>query len=392
MVDGFVNAVGETLTKVRDLYGRDVPIGPSAEPSGRSPGQSSWTGGASEREQGAVRALDDRRTNLIGADKGLDGWARDVANDSANGRSSANQLIRSYDATTRALGPAARNNLAARVALIQALTSHVDSAGNLVAGSAAGIPSRQQLLAALAAEYGVTLPRRGPGEGRPRGRRPRRGRAPRGGPMGQGMGGGGMGGASPKFGGMGSGGLGSMPDVGSLMRGAGGGGRGPGGLGGGASGAGLGPAPIGGPASLAGVDPRQMENAKWIVAEAQRRHLSPRAAKIAVATALQESGLLVLANTGVPSSMSLPHQGTGHDHDSVGLFQQRQSWGATRDLMNPSASAGKFYDELVKVSGWQSMPLTRAAQRVQRSAFPGAYAKHEGKASAIVDAIWGSAA
>ncbi|MDM2402052.1 hypothetical protein PP613_23240 [Mycobacteroides abscessus] len=390
-MDGFVNAVGETLTKVRDLYGRDVPIAPSTEPSGRSSGQSSWSGAASEREQGAVRALDDRRTNLIGADRSLDGWTRDAANDSANGRSSANQLIRSYDSTTRALGPAARNNLAARVALIQALTSQVDSASSLVAGSAAGIPSRQQLLAALAAEYGVTLDRRGgPGQGRPRGRRPRRGRGPRGGPMGQGMGAGGMGMSQPKLGGMGSG-LGSMPDMGSLLRGGGVGGRGHAG-GGPASGGGLGPAPIGGPASLAGVDPRQMENAKWIVAEAKRRHLSPRAAKIAVATSLQESGLLVLANTGVPSSMALPHQGTGHDHDSVGLFQQRQSWGATRDLMNPSASAGKFYDELVKVRGWQSMPLTQAAQRVQRSAFPGAYAKHEGKASAIVDAIWGAAA
>ncbi|SLE84347.1 Uncharacterised protein [Mycobacteroides abscessus subsp. massiliense] len=388
-MDGFVNAVGETLTKVRDLYGRDVPITPSVEPSPRSPGQTGWSGSASEREQGAVRALDDRRNNLIGADKGLDNWARDLANDSAAGRSSANQLIRSYDATTRALGPYARDNLAARAALIQALTAHVDSAGNLVAGSAANIPARQQMLAALAAEYGIDLDRRPAGPRRPR-RRPRGGRrSGRGMGGGMGAGGAGMGGALPKLGG-GSGGGFSMPDMGSL-------GRRPGGLGAGGgsaagSGAGLGPAPIGGPASLGNIKPDQMQNAKWIIAEAQRRHLSPRAAKIAIATALQESGLRVLANPGVPESMRLPNQGTGHDHDSVGLFQQRQSWGATRDLMNPSASAGKFYDQLVRVAGWQSMPLTQAAQRVQRSAFPSAYAKHEPTASAIVDAVWGAAA
>lgn len=388
-MDGFVNAVGETLTKVRDLYGRDVPITPSVEPGARSPGASGWTGAASEREQGAVRALDDRRTNLIGADKSLDGWARDVANDSANGRSSANNLIRSYDATRRALGPYARDNLAARAALIQALTSNVDSAGKLVAGSAASIPARQQALIALAAEYGIDLERREPGPRRPR-RAPRSAR--RGGPSmagGMGAGGGGMGGGPPKLG-SGTGGGFSMPDMGSL-------GRRSGGLGGGhgsASGseAGLGPAPVGGPASLGNIKPDQMQNAKWIIAEAQRRHLGKRAAKIAVATSLQEAGLRVLANPGVPESMRLPNQGTGHDHDSVGLFQQRQSWGSTRDLMNPSASAGKFYDELVKVRGWQDMPLTQAAQRVQRSAFPSAYAKHEGTASAIVDAVWAAAA
>jgi endonuclease/exonuclease/phosphatase family metal-dependent hydrolase len=48
-----------------------------------------------------------------------------------------------------------------------------------------------------------------------------------------------------------------------------------------------------------------------------------------------------------------------------------------RDLMNPTAAAGKFYDALGRVPGWASMPVTVAAQRVQRSAFPGAYADDE---------------
>ncbi|SLF51651.1 Uncharacterised protein [Mycobacteroides abscessus subsp. abscessus] len=77
------------------------------------------------------------------------------------------------------------------------------------------------------------------------------------------------------------------------------------------------------------------------------------------------------------------NDGVGKDHDSVGPFQQRQSWGATADLMNPTTSAGKFYDQLVKVNGWESMSVARAAQSVQRSAFPDAYAKYEDQALAI---------
>ncbi|MEX3742790.1 hypothetical protein ABFW12_31570, partial [Mycolicibacterium porcinum] len=144
-----------------------------------------------------------------------------------------------------------------------------------------------------------------------------------------------------------------------------------------------------GPASIAGLDPHQVMVAKATVAEAMRRHLPLKAAVIAVATEMQESNMRVLANPNVPESMRLPHVGTGRDHDSVGPFQQRQSWGATADLMNPATSAGKFYDKLVRIPNWESLPVTVAAQRVQVSAFPSAYAKHEGKAAAVVRAIVG---
>jgi hypothetical protein len=55
--------------------------------------------------------------------------------------------------------------------------------------------------------------------------------------------------------------------------------------------------------------------------------------------------------------------------------------------MDPAHSAGLFYDGLVRVSGWQSMGLAEAAQAVQRSAYPGAYRKHESRAAQIVAAI-----
>ena len=186
------------------------------------------------------------------------------------------------------------------------------------------------------------------------------------------------GGGSPMGGGM------SVPDLGGALRSRAGGPPPQGGPFGAGSG-GLLP----GPASIAGLDPHQVMVAKATVAEAMRRHLPLKAAVIAIATEKQESNMRVLANPNVPESMRLPHVGTGRDHDSVGPFQQRQSWGATADLMNPATSAGKFYDKLVRIPNWESLPVTVAAQRVQVSAFPSAYAKHEASAAAVVRAIAG---
>jgi hypothetical protein len=104
---------------------------------------------------------------------------------------------------------------------------------------------------------------------------------------------------------------------------------------------------------------------------------------------LQESQLKNLASTVIPESYSYTQEGEGSDHDSVGLFQQRPSsgWGRVKDLMNPEYSATAFYKVLVTVPGWDRMALTYAAQAVQVSAYPEAYAKHEGRAQQIVDAI-----
>jgi hypothetical protein len=110
---------------------------------------------------------------------------------------------------------------------------------------------------------------------------------------------------------------------------------------------------------------------------------------IAVATAMQESQLYNLASDVIPESLRYPHQGTGADHDSVGLFQQRSSvgWGPVRELMRPEYAATQFLAALRNVPGWQRMQLTYAAQAVQYSAFPEAYAKHEGRANAVVNAL-----
>ncbi len=122
-----------------------------------------------------------------------------------------------------------------------------------------------------------------------------------------------------------------------------------------------------------------LEQGRWatlIAAIAQRRGLPPRATTIAIATAFQESKL---------------HNISYGDRDSLGLFQQRpsQGWGTAAQVSNPQHAIGAFYDALVKVKDYQSMAITDAAQRVQRSAHPGAYAQHENYARALASALRG---
>ncbi|WP_139360970.1 hypothetical protein [Mycobacterium sp. D16R24] len=143
----------------------------------------------------------------------------------------------------------------------------------------------------------------------------------------------------------------------------------------------------GGPAVFEKLNERQMNVARAIINEGLRLGLSRQAIQIALMTALTESGLRSLANTAVPNSLAIPNDGVGHDHDSVGPFQQRQSWGATADLMNPTTSANKFYRELLKVSGWERMNMAAAAQAVQRSAFPDAYGKYQAQAARLYNVI-----
>ncbi|MEU2266329.1 heavy metal transporter [Streptomyces olindensis] len=125
--------------------------------------------------------------------------------------------------------------------------------------------------------------------------------------------------------------------------------------------------------------PEQAVNAATITAVGTARGLPERAVTIALATALQESSL-----------RNIDHG----DRDSLGLFQQRpsQGWGTPKEIMDPTYSAGEFYEHLVKVPGYTRLPLTVAAQRVQRSGFPQAYAKHEPDAALLAAALTGQSA
>ncbi len=125
------------------------------------------------------------------------------------------------------------------------------------------------------------------------------------------------------------------------------------------------------------LDVEQAENASLIAAVAMRRGLPARAVSIALATAYQESKLFNIDYG---------------DRDSVGLFQQRpsQGWGTVAELTDPVYATNAFYDALAKVDGYREMEITDAAQTVQRSGFPDAYADHEEDARALASALTGN--
>ncbi|MFI7213382.1 hypothetical protein [Micromonospora maritima] len=143
------------------------------------------------------------------------------------------------------------------------------------------------------------------------------------------------------------------------------------------------------PRPVAGLDQRQMDNARAIVDVGRDMKLPRRALVVAVATAMQESDLYNLASDVLPESFDYPHQGSGSDHDSIGLFQQRPSsgWGTVAEIMRPAYAARAFFTALAEVPGWEEMSVTAAAQAVQVSAFPDAYAKHEERAATVVAAL-----
>lgn len=119
----------------------------------------------------------------------------------------------------------------------------------------------------------------------------------------------------------------------------------------------------------------QTANAQTITAAAVSTGLPRRAAVLAVATAIVESGLL-----------NLNHW----DRDSVGLFQQRpsQGWGTIAEILNPTYAAAQFYRHLTAVAGWQVMAPGQPEQAVQRSANPNAYAPQEAPAADLVGKFW----
>ncbi|WP_244454322.1 hypothetical protein, partial [Micromonospora echinofusca] len=125
----------------------------------------------------------------------------------------------------------------------------------------------------------------------------------------------------------------------------------------------------------------QKANAKAIVEATKKAGMDERAAVVAIATALQESKL-----------ENLGHLGDRNDHDSQGLFQQRPSsgWGTVEQITDPAYSTTAFLKGLKNVNGWQDMPLTYAAQAVQVSAFPEAYAQWETQAADLVTEHWNS--
>ncbi|KGM09622.1 hypothetical protein [Cellulomonas bogoriensis] len=123
----------------------------------------------------------------------------------------------------------------------------------------------------------------------------------------------------------------------------------------------------------------QAETAALIAARARQLDLPARAVTIGLATGLQESKLRNIDYG---------------DRDSVGIFQQRpsQGWGTVEQIMDPVYSTDAFYEGLSRVDGYIEMDVTVAAQAVQRSGFPDAYAKHEARSRAWASGLTGYSA
>ena len=150
----------------------------------------------------------------------------------------------------------------------------------------------------------------------------------------------------------------------------------------------------GGPGVL-GLSTNQVANAAAIVGAGKGMGATETDIVVALATASQESRFLDYANDGtdprlepeqkdVVRSLALPHDAVGRDHGSVGQFQQQYPWwGSLEELMTPAIAAQKFFAKLLALPGRESMPVTVAAQTVQQSGAPSAYADDEGIARTL---------
>ncbi|MEV0705807.1 M23 family metallopeptidase [Saccharopolyspora sp. NPDC050389] len=128
--------------------------------------------------------------------------------------------------------------------------------------------------------------------------------------------------------------------------------------------------------TVPGYSPDQIANATTIITVGKQLNVPEHGLIIALVTAIQESRL-----------RNLDHG----DRDSLGLFQQRpsQGWGTPAHILNPTYAATQFYRHLLAIPNWPAISLNDAAQAVQRSGFPNAYARHEPAARQLLTALAG---
>ncbi|HET7522599.1 MAG TPA: hypothetical protein VFJ79_00485, partial [Acidimicrobiales bacterium] len=66
-----------------------------------------------------------------------------------------------------------------------------------------------------------------------------------------------------------------------------------------------------------------------------------------------------------------------------------QGWGTPAEILDPEYAVSAFYGRLVRVPGWATMAVTDAAQAVQQSGSPAAYAQWERQARTVAIALTG---
>lgn len=118
--------------------------------------------------------------------------------------------------------------------------------------------------------------------------------------------------------------------------------------------------------------------ARVVIETVRRNGLNDRAAAIAIATVIVES------------SMANLDGGMG---DSVGLFQQRASWGSFEQRTDPVWATGKFLEVMRRFypdGSWNTAAIGDVAAAVQRPAakYRHRYGVEAGDAVKIVNELW----
>jgi FG-GAP-like repeat len=117
--------------------------------------------------------------------------------------------------------------------------------------------------------------------------------------------------------------------------------------------------------------------ARMVVQAVRARGLHPRAAVIAITTIIVETHV---QNISVEV-----------DHDSLGLFQQRASWGTREQRLDATWATNAFVNKMLSLypdGSWMNTEIGVVCQRVQVSAYPDRYQPQAGDAQIIVDALW----
>jgi hypothetical protein len=117
--------------------------------------------------------------------------------------------------------------------------------------------------------------------------------------------------------------------------------------------------------------------ARMVVEAVEARGLPARAATIALTTVIVESSLDNVAET--------------VDHDSLGLFQQRASWGSAANRLNPTWATHAFLNAMLEEypdNSWMTAPIGEICQAVQISRYPSRYQPQAVDAQLIVNALW----
>ncbi len=118
--------------------------------------------------------------------------------------------------------------------------------------------------------------------------------------------------------------------------------------------------------------------ARQVVIETKLKHLTVRAAQIAITTTIVESTI---------------HDYTeAVDHTSLGLFQQQDSWGTASQREDPRYATSSFLNRMVADypnGSWKTAAIGDVCQTVQVSAYPDRYAAQAHDGGIIAHALWG---